>query len=100
MKDLTMEKNKLKETIDIVKELLKKEKIELADLEEKFDGDMEEYCMLYDRMNNHINNLKKSKDNPYFARVDFKRDDDLNNESIYIGKNGVIKDNNIIVTDW
>ena len=100
MKDLTNEQNKLKDTIDIVKELLKKEKLELADLEEKFDGDMEEYWMLYDRMNIHINNLKKSKDNPYFARVDFKRDDDLNNESIYIGKNGVIKDNNIIVTDW
>ena len=57
------------------------------------DEDMEEYWMLYDRMNIHINNLNKSKDNPYFARVDFKRDDELNNESIYIGKNGIIKEN-------
>ena len=40
MKDLTNEKNKLKDTIDIVKELLKKQELELEDLEEKFDGEM------------------------------------------------------------
>ena len=100
MKDFTLENETLKSTISIVKELLEVEKNYLEDLEENFEGDMEEYWMLYDRMSIHINNLEKSKDNPYFAREDFKRDDDLNNESIYIGKNGVIKDNNIIVTDW
>ena len=71
MKDLTKENDKLNETILIVKELLKKQELELEDLEENFDGDIKEYWMLYDRMNIHINNLEKSKDNPYFSRVDF-----------------------------
>ena len=48
----------------------------------------------------NINNLTHLVDNPYFARVDFKNNEELYDESIYIRKKGVLKDNNIIITDW
>ena len=99
MKDLDFEKKKLSETITIIKDLLVKEEFELESLLDNFKGDREELWRMADRMNIHINNLKHSVDNPYFARVDFITDD-FKKESIYIGKNGIMNNTDIVVTDW
>lgn len=48
----------------------------------------------------HINNLEVAQDKPYFARIDFVAEEDEKTSTIYIGKNGVMKDTDIIVTDW
>ena len=45
--------------------------------------------------------MEKSKDKPYFARIDFARDGEKNIEKLYIGKVGVMdEDNNNITIDW
>ena len=48
----------------------------------------------------HIKNLEVSLDKPYFARIDFTYDDDNKTQVVYIGKNGIMDDTNIVVTDW
>ena len=45
--------------------------------------------------------LKKTKDKPYFARIDFQHEKDSAEEELYIGKTNITdEDNNIIVIDW
>ena len=45
--------------------------------------------------------MEKSIDRPYFARLDFARDGETKLEKLYIGKVGVMdEDNNNIVIDW
>ena len=45
--------------------------------------------------------MKKCRNKPYFARIDFKSKDDLKIEKCYLGKVGVSDDdNNIITVDW
>ena len=45
--------------------------------------------------------IYKNMDKPYFARIDFKRDNEKNLEKIYIGKVGVTdEENNIVTVDW
>ena len=101
MKDLEIEKVKLSETITIVKDLLERDKAHLEKLYDNFEGeDIEELWRMAERMTIHINNLKRSVDNPYFARIDFTTDDISKMNSIYIGKNGIVDNTDIIVTDW
>lgn len=94
------EKVKLEQTINIIKEILQDEKLDLKNLYNNFIGDREELWRIADRKKLHISNLEVSQNNPYFARIDFTSDDDGKISTIYIGKNGVMKDTNIIVTDW
>lgn len=100
MKDLINEKLHLKDTIKIVDDVIVLEKEELEDLYKTFYGNIEELLRIAETKKIHINNLESSHDNPYFARIDFTYDKDNKKVTIYIGKNGVTKDNNIIVTDW
>ena len=45
--------------------------------------------------------MEKSVDKPYFARLDFARDGETKTEQLYIGKVGVMdEDNNNITIDW
>ena len=45
--------------------------------------------------------LEKTKDKPYFARIDFQHEKDSTEEELYIGKTNITdEDNNIIVIDW
>lgn len=47
----------------------------------------------------YVNNLNKSKQSPYFARIDF-RDDSGDVIEVYIGITGVKDSNNFYVFDW
>ena len=51
--------------------------------------------------NEKIMLMEKNIDKPFFARLDFKRDEETKVEQIYIGKVGVMdEDNNNITIDW
>ena len=98
--ELKKETKTLNKTIEIINEILLNEK---EDLEKKFNdfiGDCEELWRIADRKKIHISNLETSLDKPYFARIDFTPESDGITSSIYIGKNGITQDTNIIVTDW
>lgn len=60
--------------------------------------------MLESLLENYTEKLKlmnKNKDKPYFARIDFKREGENEKEKIYIGKVGVMdEDNKTITVDW
>ena len=94
------EKEKLEQTIDIVKQILQDENLDLKRLYNDFVSDREELWRIADRKKLHISNLEIAKDKPYFARIDFVSEEDGKISTIYIGKNGVMKNTDIIVTDW
>ena len=97
---LVKEKEKLSETLKIVEQVLLSERKDLDDLFKNFIGSREELWKIANRKKVHISNLETSLDKPYFARIDFTSDIDGENHVIYIGKNGVIKGTDIVVTDW
>ena len=45
-------------------------------------------------------NIESSVDRPYFARIDFKFDDNDEIKSYYIGRHGISHDSDILITDW
>ena len=100
MRDLQIEREKLEQTLEIIKEVLNVEKVDLEKLYKDFIGSRDELWSIADRKKVHISNLKTSLNRPYFARIDFTSEEDGKTSTIYIGKNGVMKDTNIIVTDW
>lgn len=56
----------------------------------------------YERNINTISSLEKMIDSPYFARIDFKFDDDNEIEQVYIGRSSLIDDKSheMYVYDW
>lgn len=100
MKDLQIEREKLSETVKTIHEVLATEREEYEELYDEIVGKKEELWPMLERKRTHIMNLETSIDHPYFARVDFNSYDDGKTNEIYIGKNGVMKDADIIITDW
>ena len=48
-----------------------------------------------------IKNLENAKQTPYFARIDFKAEEEENKEKIYVGKTNIFDDeSNVAVADW
>ena len=99
-KEFELEKEKLFKTIEIIKDILVDKEEKLKNLFNNFIGDREELWKIADMKKIHIRNLKTSVNKPYFARIDFTSDEDGKVSTVYIGKNGVIKNTDIIVTDW
>lgn len=100
MQELVQERQKLEQTLNTIKEILVEEKVDLEKLYRNFLGTRDELWAIADQRKIHIKNLETSLDKPYFARIDFVVEGDLETKSIYIGKNGIIKDMKNIVTDW
>lgn len=100
MEERILEQNHLSDTINTIEYVITLEKKDLDKLYKEFNGDKEELWRIAYLKKVHITNLESSHDVPYFARIDFTYDEDQKDITIYIGKNGVTKDNNIIVTDW
>ena len=100
MTELQQEKSKLSSTISTIEEVLGQENEDLKSLYDTFIGSNDDLLRLINLKKNHISNLEKSLQQPYFARIDFKSDENGSYNKIYIGKNGVSKDTEIVVTDW
>ena len=96
-----------------------KEKENLKNIIEKYEEVMQYYNQRIDAipriyMNNEammknsiemysekLRLMEKSIDKPYFARLDFARDGETKIEQLYIGKVGVMdEENNNITIDW
>lgn len=99
-KEFELEKEKLFKTIEIIKTILVDKEEELKNLFNDFIGDREELWEIADRKKIHIKNLETAVNKPCFARIDFTSDEDGKVSTVYIGKNGVIQNTDIIVTDW
>lgn len=58
--------------------------------------------MLQDTLALKVRNLYTARGKPYFARVDFKEDDTVRTEQLYIGKMSLARDEDqeIIIVDW
>lgn len=100
MKNLDAEKKTLAQTLKLIKEVLTTEREDLDDILTGFMGSKEDLWRIVDMKKIHIANLETSLDQPYFARIDFTSEEDGKLSTIYIGKNGVMRDSSIIVTDW
>ena len=94
------ERNNLKQTIEIINEVLDEERFNFQSLFDNFIGSREDLWKIADNKKIHISNLETSLDKPYFARIDFTSEDDGRTSTVYIGKNGVTKNADIVVTDW
>ena len=103
MEDLEFkeEEENLKETVHKFKESIFYYEQRAKAVPKLYKGNdvmIENFINMYDEK---MRLIYKNMDKPYFARIDFKRDNEKNLEKIYIGKVGVTdEDNNIVTVDW
>ncbi|RBP65353.1 DNA helicase-2/ATP-dependent DNA helicase PcrA [Alkalibaculum bacchi] len=73
----------------------------LAELSQ-YTNPITEKVMDYEKIEKKIATLEKLIKSPYFARIDFKFDDEDEFEKVYIGRSSLIEDDSyeIIVYDW
>jgi DNA helicase II / ATP-dependent DNA helicase PcrA len=105
------EKLHLDGTIHIVNEEIKKVSVDLdrinskmRELRGEFDSESNRDLYIYStrkpKFQEAYDKYNRVLDNPYFARVDFKFDDEKTYNSIYIGKTGFKEESSYGVVDW
>ena len=93
------EKKYLSYTIDKFEEIIEDSNLKLKNIRELYKHDYDLMLEEKDKLLTKVNSLEKIKNNPYFARIDFKSINHF--DKCYIGKVGVMDyDNNIITVDW
>ena len=100
MKELELEKIKLKDTIQKVEKKLIKENDDTEYMIKNFVGTRDELWGWLNREKIKIKNLESSLLNPYFSRIDFKKNNSDEINSYYIGKHGISYEGNQVVIDW
>ena len=96
---LKKEQEKLDLTIEEISEILEEQKMRFkVMMNQPKDDDV--FWNLVKQNEIHIENLEYSIENPYFARIDFTDDESGLKQTLYIGKNGIMKDAEMVVTDW
>ena len=89
----------LKHTLDKYDEVIDDSILKKNNLVRLYPNDSEKRLEEKLRLESEIESITNAKNNPYFARIDFKSNDTL--DKCYIGKLGVSDyDNNIITVDW
>ena len=99
MNDLMLEQSHLDEVVLATKEIIKLENSDINVLMKTAKGNDAAWQAIYDK-EYKVKQLTESLERPYFARIDFQRDDESTKKDFYIGKRGIMKDSNVIVTDW
>lgn len=103
-KETTQEKKYLKETIGIMKQIIQQSEETIRRLYKEFDPKSEDPYLIEHLTGVYAKksrDLSRTLDTPYFARIDFREDGDLDDKEIYIGKCSVSKDNaKLQVIDW
>lgn len=101
MNELEKEKLKLEDVLEKYKEVIEDLELRIEFLPGKYRDNpylLEDFLKMY---SNKLELMKKSKEKPYFARIDFKIDGEDNTNECYLGKVGVInEDNETITVDW
>ena len=99
--NLQLEKSKLNEILEKYKELIEYYGLKVKAIPRIYANNprmLENFLELYTEK---LNAMEKNSLKPYFARIDFKRDEENKVEQLYIGKVGVMdEDNKIITIDW
>ncbi len=113
-KTLNVIENKIQENKEKLKNAQAKLKHDISDLSENFyeasgdngDGIATAYVNmtgienLQDDLDKSIKRYTLQKNNPYFARIDFKLDGKQKTQNIYIGIGTVTDDQKLYVADW
>ena len=99
MSDLTLERNHLDETLHTIKDIINEENDDIKTLTKIAGGKDNIWQTIYDK-EYKVKKLNDSLEKPYFARIDFQREDELEKNKFYIGRRGVIQGSDSIITDW
>lgn len=100
MEEMEKEKLKLEEILKDYKEYIEDTTLEMNNVF-KLHPDKEEALKRKYFLEKKLNVLKQNVEKPYFARIDFKNDNENITDVCYIGKVGIINyDNKIVVVDW
>ncbi|NLM63446.1 MAG: AAA family ATPase [Mollicutes bacterium] len=96
-----VEEAKLKEVIEKYQEAIEECELKIKSLPKNYRDNPNLLAELMHLNRTKLEVLKRSISKPYFARIDFKGDNEKQTDKCYIGKVGLIdSDNNIIVVDW
>ena len=100
-KDFDFEKKNLKDTIDRFNEIIDETKLKINALPRVHGNNPYLLEKLMSQYSDRLELLERTERKPFFARIDFKNDKDDYIEKCYIGKVGVMdEDNNIVTVDW
>ena len=95
------EKEYLKKTLIKFDEVIENNKLKLESLPRVYKDNIVQLEKLLKQYGNKMIVLEKTRKKPYFARIDFKDDSELEVSECYIGKVGVMDDdNNLVTVDW
>lgn len=95
------EKDYLKKTLIKFDEVIENNKLKLESLPRVYKDNIVQLEKLLKQYGNKMIVLEKTRKKPYFARIDFKDDSELEVSECYIGKVGVMdEDNNLVTVDW
>lgn len=101
MSEFEYEKQKLIEILEHYKEVIEDTGFVIKRLPELHRNDPRLLALLSKMYENKLRLMKEGLGKPYFARIDFKADDENKLHQCYIGKVGVIDhDNKIVTVDW
>ena len=99
--EFELEKEKLKEVVEKFKETIKYYELRAQAVPKLYKDNelmIENFINMYDEK---MQKMFKTINSPYFARIDFKRENENTAEKLYIGKIGAVdEENNIITIDW
>lgn len=98
--ELELEKKRLASTLLVIGEVLKEENDSIDSLYKNYIGSRDSLWALVAKKKAHIKALETSLDKPYFARIDIVLEETGEEKTLYIGKNGIMRGNEIFVTDW
>lgn len=99
MEDLELERKHLDWTLGEYDEIISDTDLKIQNLPNFYKNDYDKMMEEKARLLGKRGVIEKSKDKPYFARIDFKNDKDT--DVCYIGKVGVTNfDKQIITVDW
>lgn len=95
------EELKLKNVLEKYQEVIEDLELRIEFLPSKYRDNPLLLASFLEMYSRKLELMKKSKQKPYFARIDFKIDGDKSFNEYYIGKVGVInEDNETITVDW
>lgn len=96
---MELEELHLKETLNKYDEVIEDSYVKIDHLKDLFRHDLDSLLEEKLKIEADIRSIERAKLTPYFARIDFKNDKNI--DKCYIGKRGVIDyDNNVVTVDW
>lgn len=101
-KTLSEEREYIEFTLKILNQMIEDTKLRIKKIPEAFNGNASQIANIISEYTEILERLIRSKNNPYFGRIDFKGDDEEKTNEYYIGKVGLIDHDTDkeVVIDW